>query len=141
LFVYCGSSIYNDIICFVGFFSCASHILVTTLSTCSSERFEKKKLKSAPILTSKCYYHHRHFELSKLKKRKPHSTFLPTLCLLLSHLTHSNEESNNKERWILKILHTDDKRGWPPTYLNNTIIVYLPSPCFLFIRISRRDSI
>jgi hypothetical protein len=46
----------------------------------------------------------------KLKKRRPHSTFLPILCLLLSHLAHSNEDPNDQERWTLKILHNDRQK-------------------------------
>jgi hypothetical protein len=110
-------------------------------STWSNKGLQKKKLKLAPIPTRKCYYHHRHFKVSKLKKRRPHSTFFPTLCFLLSHLAHSNEDPNDQERRILKILHPDHRRGWPPTYLSSNILVYLLSPCLFFLRISRWDSV
>jgi hypothetical protein len=139
--VYCGSSTYNDIKCLVGFFYYTFHLLVIflSLSTWSSEALE---IEACTNKTSKCYYHHRHLKvMSKLKKRRPHSNFLPTLCLLLSHLVHSNEDPDDQGRWILKILHTGDKRRWPPTYLNSNILVYIPSPCFFFLRISERDSV
>jgi hypothetical protein len=45
------------------------------------------------------------------------------LCLLLSHLAHSSEDPNDQERWIMKILHPDAKRGWLPTYPNSNILV------------------
>jgi hypothetical protein len=65
--------------------------------------------KSVP--TSKCYYH-RHLEVSKLKKRRLYTIFFSTLCFLLSHLAHSDEDHDDQERWTFKILHTD---RWLPT--------------------------
>jgi hypothetical protein len=48
--------------------------------------------------TSKCYCHHREVKVIKMKKRRPHSTFFPTLSLLLSHLTHSDEDPNDQDK-------------------------------------------
>jgi hypothetical protein len=71
----------------------------------SNEVLQKKKLKHTPMPTSKCYYNLRHLQMSKLKKRKLHSTFSHTLCLLLSHLAHSDEDPSNQQR---KRLRTPD---------------------------------
>jgi hypothetical protein len=44
-----------------------------------------------------------------MKKEKLHSTFLPTLCFLLSHLTHSDEDPSNQQRKRLKVSHRSTK--------------------------------
>jgi hypothetical protein len=123
--VYCGSYICYDISYLVGYLFGTFHILVIFLCFFSLEDITRRK-------------EGRH---ASWRKRRSHSTFLSTLCLLLSHLAHSNEDPNDQERWILKILHPDDKRGWLPTYLNRNILVYLPFSCFFFLRISGRDSV
>jgi hypothetical protein len=33
-----------------------------------------------------------------MKKKRHHSTFLPALCLLLSHLAHSDEDPNDQDK-------------------------------------------
>jgi hypothetical protein len=109
--VYCGSYICNDISCLVGFLFCTFHILVIFLCFFSLEGITRRK-------------EGRH---ASWRKRRPHSTFLSTLCLLLSHLAHSNEDPNDQERWILKILHPDDKRGRLP--LPTSIAIFL----FIFL--------
>jgi hypothetical protein len=46
-----------------------------------------------------------------MKKRRLHSTFLPTLCLLLSHLAHSDEDPSNQQRKRLKVPHRSTKEN------------------------------
>jgi hypothetical protein len=76
----------------------------------SNEVLQKKKLKHAPMPTRKCYcYCLCHLEVGKMKKKRHHSTFLPTLCLLLSHLAHSDEYPNNHWRKRLKTPHRSTK--------------------------------
>jgi hypothetical protein len=48
--------------------------------------------------TSKCYCYRRHLEVSKLKIRRFHSIFSPTLRLLLSYLAHSDEGPNDQDK-------------------------------------------
>jgi hypothetical protein len=90
--VYCGSYIRNNISCLVGFLFCTSHILVIFLVSTRWRHYQKE-------VKGKC----------KMKKRRHHSTFLPTLCLLLSHLAHSDEDSNNHRRKRLKVSHRSTK--------------------------------
>jgi hypothetical protein len=125
LLMYCGSYICNDISCLVGFLFCTSYIIVIFLCFYSLEDITRRKLKAD----------------ASWRKEDITLLFLSTLCLLLSHLPHSNEDPNDQERRILKILHPDNKRGRLPTYLNSNILIYLPSPCFFFLRISGRDSV
>jgi hypothetical protein len=68
------------------------------LSLRSNEGHHKKELKTTPMSTSKCYCHHREVKVSKMNKRRPHSTFFPTLSLLLPHLTHSDDEPNDQDK-------------------------------------------
>jgi hypothetical protein len=42
-------------------------------------------------------------------EKRPHSTFFPTLSLLLSHLTHSDEDRSNQQRKKLKVSHRSTK--------------------------------
>jgi hypothetical protein len=63
------------------------------------------------MATSKWYTRLRHLEVSKLKKIRPHSTFLSTLCLLLSHLAHSDENHNDQDKMVNKDFRPIDKRG------------------------------
>jgi hypothetical protein len=87
--------------------------------------------------------------VSKLKKIRPHYTFSHILCLLLSHLAHSDEDPNNQQIKRLKTPHKlclEEDRSTKvedrlPTYLGGNVISYLTSPCFFFLRISRRDSV
>jgi hypothetical protein len=46
-------------------------------------------------------------------------------CLLLSHLAHSDEDPDDQDKTRNKDFTPIDKRGWPPTYLNSYILVYL----------------
>jgi hypothetical protein len=71
----------------------------------SNEVLQKKKLKHTPMPTRKCYCYRCHLEVSKLKKRRLQSTFSPTLCFLLSHLAHSDEDPSNQQRNRLKVSH------------------------------------
>jgi hypothetical protein len=48
--------------------------------------------------TSKCYCHPGEVKVSKMKKIRLHSTFSPTLSLLLTHLTHSDEDPNDQDK-------------------------------------------
>jgi hypothetical protein len=118
--VYCGSYICNNISCLVGFFSCTSHLLVV-LSTLSNEGLHKKKLK-LPLTSSmsKCYYHLRHLRVSKLKKRRPHSIFFPTLYLLLFHLAQQPRKMKIKDFTLI------NKRGWRlPTSIAMFLFIFL----------------
>jgi hypothetical protein len=58
--------------------------------------------------------HWRHYQKKvkgrcKMKKRRHHSNFLPTLCLLLSHLAHFDEGPNNHSRKRSKTPHRSTK--------------------------------
>jgi hypothetical protein len=64
----------------------------------SNEVLQKKKLKRTPMPTSKCYCYRRHLEVRKLKIKRFHSIFSPTLRLLLSHLAHSDEGPNDQDK-------------------------------------------
>jgi hypothetical protein len=90
--VHCGSYICNDISCLVGF------LFVPPTS-----------LPSFFISTHKRHYRKEVRGRCKMKKRRLHSTFLPTMCLLLSHLTHSDEDPNNQQRKRLKVSHRSTK--------------------------------
>jgi hypothetical protein len=76
--------------------------------------------------TSKCYCHPREVKVSKMKKRRPLSTFFPTLSLLLSHLTHSDEDPNDK----------DKMRNKDPTSQTTKEDDHLPSSIAMFVFIS-----
>jgi hypothetical protein len=79
--------------------------------------------------------------VSELKKKSPHSTLSPTLCFLLSHLAHSDEDPSNQQRKRLKVSHRPTKEdGRLPTAIA-ILLCYLSSPCFFFLRISGRDSV
>jgi hypothetical protein len=91
--VYCWSYICNNISCLVWFLFCTFHILAIFLCFNSLEVLPEGSLR------------HR----CKLQKRRHHSTFLPTLCLLFSHLAHSDEDPNNHLRKRLKTPHRSTK--------------------------------
>jgi hypothetical protein len=91
------------------FFICASHILAISLSLYLIKwRTPEEENEATP--TSQCYCHRHHLGVSKLKKRRPHSTFLHTLCFLLSHLAHSDEDPSNQQRKRLKVPIDQQKR-------------------------------
>jgi hypothetical protein len=105
--VYCGSYICNDISCLVGFFCCIPHLLVTFLRL-----YIMKRRKWRP--------HQRHQQANAtatvtIKKwaslRKEDITLLPTLCLLLSHLVHSDEYPNDQDKMRNKYFIPIDKKG------------------------------
>jgi hypothetical protein len=50
-----------------------------------------------------------------LKKRRPHSTFLPTLCLLLSHLTLMKTTLTKKDEYWRSYTQTTKEDSWLPT--------------------------
>jgi hypothetical protein len=81
LLMYCGSYICNDISCLVGFLFCTSHILVIFICFYSLEDIARRKLKAG----------------KSWKKEDLTLLYLPTLCLLLSHLPHSNEDPNDQK--------------------------------------------
>jgi hypothetical protein len=43
------------------------------------------------------------------EEKRPHSTLSPTLCFLLSHLAHSDEDPSNQQRKRLKVSHRSTK--------------------------------
>jgi hypothetical protein len=66
-------------------------------------------MKSTPTSsTSKCYYDLRLLQVSKLKKRRPHSIFYLTHYALF-HLAHSDEDPNNQQRKRLRTSHRSTK--------------------------------
>jgi hypothetical protein len=88
-------------------------LLPSFLSISSNEGHLKKKLKPTPTSTSKCYCNCHNLEVSKLKKRRHHSTFSYTLCLLLSHVAHSDEDLNDQDKMMNKDFIPIDNRGCP----------------------------
>ena len=97
-----------------------------------TEKLQKKKLKLPPTSsTSKCYYHLRHLQVSKLKKTRPHSTFFPTLCFLLSHLAHSDEDPNDQDKMKIKGFTPINKKRMT-AYLSQQLYSCL-SPSSLFL--------
>jgi hypothetical protein len=120
--VYCGSYICNSISYLVGFFLlCLPHSCYLSLSTDQViQGHWKKKMKPTP--TSQCYSHCHHLEVSKFKKIRPHSTFSHTLCLLLSHLAHFDEDPSNQQRKRLKTPHRSTK---VEDHLSSSIVMFL----------------
>jgi hypothetical protein len=92
----------------LGSFFCTSHILVISLSLYlikwRTPEEEKEAHTNKPMLLPSHL-----LEVSKLKKRRPHSTFSHTLCLLLSYLDHSDEDPSNRQRKRLKTPHRSTK--------------------------------
>jgi hypothetical protein len=123
----------------MGSFFCASHILAISLSLYLI-KWGTPEEENEATPTNQCYCHRHHLEVSKLKIRRPHSTFSPTLCFLLSHLAHSDEDPSNQQRKRLKVSHRSTKEDDRLPTLGN-VFVYLPPPCFFFLRISGRDSV
>jgi hypothetical protein len=89
---------------------------------------QKKKMKPTPTSsTCKCYYHLLHLQVSELKKKRRHSTFSPTLCFLLSHLAHSDEDPGNQQRKRLKVSHRSTKEDDRlPTSIAMLLFISLP---------------
>jgi hypothetical protein len=129
--VYCGSYICNNISCLVGFFFCVSHILAISLSPylikwrTLEEENEAHTNKQMLLPPSSCKS-----EQVEEKKTSLYFPFPPCSCYYSIYLTLM-KTPNDQERWILKILHLDDKRGWLPTYLNSNILCLSSFPLFL----------
>jgi hypothetical protein len=140
--VYCGSYICNNISCVVGFSFCTSHLLVTFLPLYIIKRRTPKSGNEGHtnVINKQMLLPPSQSRSKQVEERRHHSTFFSILCLLLSNLAHSDEDPNDQDKKRNKDFTTIDKTGWPPTYHNRIVLVYLPSPCFSFLRISGRDS-
>jgi hypothetical protein len=122
--VYCGSYIRNNISCLVGFLFCTFHILANFLCFNSLEvlpEVSQRQMQGEEKKTS--LYLPSHLVLAFV----PPSSFWWRLQL----------SSKKKIEGFTPI----NKTGWPPTYFGSNVIVYLPPPCFFFLRISGRDSV
>jgi hypothetical protein len=89
--------------------------------------------------TSKCYCHHREVKVSKMKKRRLHSSFPSHLVLAFIPPSSLWWRPQQPTKSRIKGFTPINKRGRPPTYLVSNVFVYLPPPCFFFLRISGRD--
>jgi hypothetical protein len=115
--VYYGSYICNDISCLVRFFCCIFHLLVIFLPLYLIKwRTSEEEWKHVPMPTSRCCYHHHHIKWAIWRKQDITLLSFATLCLLLSHLAHSNEDRTTKKvvsvafmpmhlgaSWVLKV--------------------------------------
>jgi hypothetical protein len=136
----CGSYICNNISCLVGFFFCASHILAISVSLylikCRTPEEENEAHTNKPMLLPPSPS-----RSEQVEEKKTSLYFLSHLMLAFippSSLWWRPQQPTKKK---IKGFTSINKRGWPPTYLGSNVFIYLPPPCFFFLRISGRDSV
>jgi hypothetical protein len=111
--VYCGSYICNNISCLVGFLFRTFHILAIFLCFDSLEVLPKGS------------------QMQMQDEEKKTSLYLPSH-LVFAFVPPSSfwwrlQQSSKK---TIEGFTPINIRGWPPTYFDHNVLVYLPPPCF-----------